>query len=133
MDSCKNCKKAKTCVRAQLVPYCRMYIPRVQADRACAECGNPQVLTHHIFGAASREYSEKYGLTIDLCQAHHEQIHTDPELRHKWQVIAQSDFEAVFGHAVFMEAFRRNYLDPELQTIANDAAFWQAVYEKIKK
>lgn len=72
---------------------------------------------HHVFGGPNRKNSEEYGLKVYLCHNHHiygpEAVHNNAEIRHELQRIAQREFEKRYGHAKFMEAFGRNYLDQE--------------------
>lgn len=44
----------------------------LQTEQECYFCGTTIWLEeHHVFGAANRKKSEKYGLKVWLCHAHH--------------------------------------------------------------
>lgn len=44
----------------------------VQGERpGCYVCGRTPTERHHIFGGASRDISEYFGLVVDLCPYHH--------------------------------------------------------------
>ena len=72
------------------------------------------VQEHHVcFGTANRRLSEKYGLKVFLCLAHHEE---GPEAVHKnhtnariLQRDAQEAFEQHFQNLDFLKIFGRNY------------------------
>lgn len=68
---------------------------------------------HIIFGTANRKQSEKYGLKVYLCKAHHteskESPHKNHEIARLLQRDAQKAFEATFPDKDFMEIFGRNY------------------------
>lgn len=70
--------------------------------------------SHHIFEAANRRWSEKYGLKIWLCPKHHnmsnEGVHFNKALNLQIKQIAQREFEDTYGHDKFMKIFGRNYL-----------------------
>lgn len=90
--------------------------------RKCFLCGcngsvyGHRLHRHHIFGAANRPLSEKYGLVVDLCQA----CHTDGE--HAAHRCAETmDYLHRYGQrkamteqgwskADFMAVFGKNYL-----------------------
>ncbi len=86
-------------------------------ERECFACGcNQNLEDHHIFGAANRKLSEKYGLKVLLCAKCHrdnkEGVHgQNTELRKTLQKLAQREFEKVYGHEKYMKVFTRNYLD----------------------
>ena len=70
---------------------------------------------HHVFmGHANRRLSEKYGLKVYLCDAHHEHskeaVHVNYDNQRKLQDIAQRKFEQKYSHEKFMEVFGRNYI-----------------------
>ena len=70
--------------------------------------------SHHVFGAANRKWSEKYGLKVWLCPEHHNMsnagIHFNKDFDREVKKMAQLYFELEYGHAKFMEIFGRNYL-----------------------
>ena len=70
---------------------------------------------HHIMaGVANKKLSEKYGLTIMLCNKHHtdpkEGVQYNPELNKSVKRLAQIAFEARHSHDEWMQVFRKNYL-----------------------
>lgn len=100
-------------------------IPQMK-PRQCFVCGCRRNLeVHHImYGRGPRKQSERYGLTVVLCDMHHryppDGIHAgnrilDMELRQ----VAQREFEKRYGHEKWMETFGRNYLDemPEVAPV----------------
>ena len=82
----------------------------------CYACGSPNNLElHHIMhGTANRRLSTRYGLVCYLCRMHHTgqcgvhsgNIRLDKELK----AVAQSRFEEIHGHKMWMDIFRKNYL-----------------------
>jgi hypothetical protein len=90
----------------------------------CIHCGRYCVThKHHIFGAANRKWSEKYGLFIHLCPEHHnmsrEGIHFNKDMMDRYHEIGQREFErwyrekgfdAEHARHEFMRIFGRNYL-----------------------
>ena len=94
-----------------------------EEDR-CIYCGRYGFThKHHIFGAANRKWSEKYGLYIHLCPDHHNMsrdgIHFNKEMMEHYHQVGQREFEKWYmdkGHDglsarhEFMRIFGRNYL-----------------------
>lgn len=69
---------------------------------------------HHVFGAANRKHSEKWGMVVDLCPTCHRtgrrSVHQSRETADRLKAEYQSLFESVHGHDEFMKIFGRNYL-----------------------
>ena len=69
---------------------------------------------HHIFGAANRCLSEKYGLKVYLCVDHHmtgpEAVHSCSETMDFLHKKGQQEFEQDHSREEFMEIFGKNYL-----------------------
>lgn len=69
---------------------------------------------HHILGGtANRRLSEKYGLTVMLCQEHHtgkDGAQYNRQLGDSLKRLAQIAFEARYSHDEWMNVFRKNYL-----------------------
>jgi hypothetical protein len=69
---------------------------------------------HHVFGAANRRWSEKYGLWVYLCPAHHNMsdagVHFNKHMDTQLKQIAQREFEDTYGHDKFVKVFGKNYL-----------------------
>ena len=87
----------------------------IQEEKECWFCGIRAGLErHHILaGAANRQISEKYGLTVWLCHTHHtgrEGAQYDPEKSLLLKQEAQRKFEAIHGHELWMQLIRKNYL-----------------------
>jgi len=88
----------------------------IQTEKECYFCGIPYNLHRHhiIYGTANRKQSEKYGLTVWLCQSHHTGcagVHFNRELDLHLKKLAQKRFEAEYGaNITFREVFGRNYL-----------------------
>ena len=72
----------------------------MQWQKSCLICRSPYVEKHHVFGAANRQNSEKYGLTVWLCHKHHNEPH-------EW---GQKQFETYYPAENFTEIFGKNYL-----------------------
>lgn len=87
----------------------------MQSDKYCYMCHKPDGLhKHHVFGAANRKWSEKYGLWIWLCPTHHNMsdqgIHFNKALDLEVKQIAQREFEDTYSREDFMRIFGKNYL-----------------------
>ena len=70
---------------------------------------------HAIFGTANRKLSEKYGLKVYLCLAHHtegkEAVHKNAETALVVKKEAQRAFEEHWPKLSFKEIFGCNYID----------------------
>ena len=85
----------------------------IQQDKECYICGSPYVEDHHIFGAANRNNSEKYGLKVWLCHEHHQgkySPHFDPVLDRELKQMAQEKFLETHTFDEWMAEFGRNFL-----------------------
>ena len=83
--------------------------------KECVRCGAVSDLhKHHIYGGSRRNTSEKHGLWIYLCPAHHnmsdEGIHFNAKFERKAKEVCQKVFEAKHTHAEFMVLIGRNYI-----------------------
>lgn len=69
---------------------------------------------HHIMsGTANRKLSEKYGLWVYLCNdCHTGKFGAQYDIQQNWnlKVIAQTAFEAIYGHDFWMKTFFKNYI-----------------------
>ena len=68
---------------------------------------------HHCMSGANRKLSTRYGLVVFLCADHHRGrlgVHTDYIMKERLEKDAQRAFEAIHGHRLWMETFRKNYL-----------------------
>ena len=84
-------------------------------EQRCFVCGSHRDLElHHMMhGNANRRLSTKWGLVCWLCRTHHTGrfgVHNDIELDNKVKRAAQTAFEVMYGHTLWMETFRKNYL-----------------------
>ena len=79
----------------------------------CIECGQSPAQLHHVFMGKNRRDADEDGLIIPLCMTHHLDhrfgIHFNAELRHKWQRIAQEEYEQTHSRAEFVKRYNRNY------------------------
>ena len=83
----------------------------------CFLCGSQNwIETHHIFGAANRNKSTKYGLVVPLCKWCHNEppngVHHNSETRQRLQQIAQQRAMLRYRWTVddFRFIFGKNYL-----------------------
>lgn len=78
---------------------------------------------HVIFGTANRKLSEKYGLKVYLCLAHHEEgpeaVHKNAKMARMLKARAQRTFGIQFPDLNWMEIFGKNY-DTEPQEKEKD-------------
>lgn len=84
-------------------------------EKRCFLCGRSNGLErHHVLGGvANRKLSEKYGLWVWLCAVCHrgtDGAQYDPEKNQQLKKDAQVCFERRYGHQMWMEIFRKNYL-----------------------
>ena len=88
----------------------------IQQDlRACYLTKSPNVAIHHIFGAANRKRSEKYGFVVALRPDWHNMsnygVHFNKELDLRLKQEAQRYFEAHVGNrARFIKEFGKSYI-----------------------
>lgn len=87
----------------------------IQNYKECFMCHRTEGLhSHHIFGAANRKWSEKYGLKIWLCPEHHNMsdagVHFNKALDLQIKQIAQREFEDTYTREEFIKIFGKNYL-----------------------
>ena len=87
----------------------------LQQSKECLFCGTTVELEkHHVFGAANRAISDKYGLTVYLCHKHHNEppagVHFNKTLNEALKQYGQREFEKFYGHTAFMALFGKNYL-----------------------
>lgn len=86
-----------------------------QSDKECYICHRYPVHEHHIFFGPFRKKSEKLGMKIYLCPAHHnmsdEGIHFNKNLDLTIKRMAQKYYEENIGSRTqFISDFGRNYL-----------------------
>lgn len=76
----------------------------------CYICGQPATDVHHIFNAANKKKSEKYGLLMPLCFNCHYEIHNVPGKMNSTKEFGQRIFEQYYPELDFLEIFKKNYL-----------------------
>lgn len=88
-------------------------------DDICFMCGRngsaDKLDRHHIFGAANRKHSEKYGLVVMLCHDRcHENgqgaAHRNKATANYLHTVGQKYFEKDHTREEFLRVFGRNYL-----------------------
>ena len=90
----------------------------IQKDTSrCLICHSQQWLEwHHVFNAALKKKSEKYGLMARLCHYCHNEppdgVHQNKEIRLKLQALAQKKAMEHYGWDTdrFIKEFYKNYL-----------------------
>lgn len=92
----------------------------IQQNKECFLCGKngsvDPLEEHHVFGAANRKHSEKYGLKIWLCgnSCHRNgplSVHRNRAVSDRVKAIAQAKWEETYGaREEFLQIFGRNYL-----------------------
>jgi hypothetical protein len=74
---------------------------------------------HHIFfGTANRKISEKYGLKVYLCDAHHRAnftskenaVHFNKKNNDRLRAVAQKAFEEKYSPELFWKLFQENWI-----------------------
>lgn len=82
----------------------------------CWVCRSPYVEEHHVFyGAANRALSERYGLKVYLCPAHHRGnggVHFNPLLNKQLKETAERRFNEVYPYN-----FRRLFYGDGIEVI----------------
>ena len=84
-------------------------------DDRCFICGSRINLERHhaMHGTENRKLAEAYGLTVMLCHEHHNTplcVHQDIILDERIKKAAQKAFQDIYGRAMWMRLFRKNYL-----------------------
>ena len=95
-------------------------------NNMCHYCGRyvEEPHRHHIFGAANRKWSEKYGLWVYLCPEHHNMskhsVHFDKLMMNQYHYLGQKTFEDWYmaknqtthevARSEFMRIFGKNYI-----------------------
>jgi len=90
---------------------------RFHQEVKCYFCGCRAVQTHHIYGGANRDLSEKYGCTARLCLEHHDKVHKSPDRSYMNTLRVECEKWFIKQYNTDIEGFRnifmRNYLDDE--------------------
>lgn len=113
--NCKDCRKNKKCERKKKVKGCALYSPKYDY-RKCFLCGRSGAIQeHHIFPGPLRKWSDRYGLTVDLCPQCHlygeHAAHVDARTAVKLKRIGQVEFEKAYGAGTFIHTFGKNYIE----------------------
>jgi hypothetical protein len=86
----------------------------LQKKKRCLVCDSPDVEEHHVFEGSRRRASETYGMKVYLCLEHHRGrprgVHADAAFAAWLKREAQKIFERRYGHDVFMQVFKKNYI-----------------------
>ena len=87
----------------------------ISKEKRCYLCGSENwIESHHIFGAADRKKSEKYGLKVYLCHYCHNEppngVHHNAGNNRLLKQIGQRAFMLKYPNLDFMAIFGRNYL-----------------------
>lgn len=88
----------------------------LQSEESCYLCPRTYGLErHHILaGTANRKLSEKYGLWVWLCHDCHtgkRGAQYEKDLNKLLKQRAQRAFESIYSHKLWMDTFRKNYLE----------------------
>lgn len=86
----------------------------VQKDQRCFFCGRVTELErHHIYPAANRKWSEKFGLWIWCCHEDHtgkDGVQYNRAKADSLKRLGQIAFEARHSHDEWMQIFKKNYI-----------------------
>lgn len=84
----------------------------LQFTKECFICGAVAPLHEHhcIHGTSNRKNSERTGLKVWLCAAHHEQVHKDNALDLQIKQYAQRVYEMTHTREEFRQIFGKSYL-----------------------
>lgn len=90
----------------------------LQKADGCLLCRSPISLEeHHVFEGTRRQKSEKYGLKVKLCPAHHrlsnQSVHLNPKIEKDLKQWAQMKAMDHYGWTIedFIEIMGKNYLE----------------------
>ena len=76
----------------------------------CRLCGATAVHLHHVYGAANRKHSTKYGMVEWLCRACHEAVHNGGPQGLLLKMAHQARFEQTHTREEFRAIFGRSWL-----------------------
>lgn len=89
----------------------------ISQEKRCYICGSHQwIEIHHVFGAADRNTSDKYGLTVPLCHYCHNEppngVHQNKDIRRALQAKTQKIAMKYYAWDIetWRSLFGRNYL-----------------------
>lgn len=99
---------------------------KTKAERVCAYCGEHGADRHEVYGAANRQTSIEHGFQVDVCPAHHAELHANTSewaiaenkrLRRKHQLIwmrktmKEDGIKAREALNAWMALIGRNYVE----------------------
>lgn len=77
----------------------------------CYLCSRKKKDMHEAIGGCNRSKSIEWGLVLPLCRKCHSELENNQELKRKIQQLGQETFEIKYSHELFMEEFKRNYIE----------------------
>lgn len=93
------------------------YAPSILShEKACFICQSNVTVRHEIFHASLRQKSKAYGLWINVCPIHHQQIHENADLDRAFKKVAQTNAMKHYGWTTeeFIQRFYKNYKEDYL-------------------
>lgn len=76
----------------------------------CIICGKKKDNIHEVIYGKNRINSMKFGLTIPLCNYHHQMIHSNHVLSNEYKKRGQALFDRAYPDLKFENIFKKNYL-----------------------
>ena len=76
----------------------------------CIICGKKKDNIHEVIYGKNRINSMKFGLTIPLCNYHHQMMHSNPVLSNKYKKRGQALFDSAYPDLKFEDIFKKNYI-----------------------
>lgn len=76
----------------------------------CIICGKKKDNIHEVIYGKNRINSMKFGLTIPLCNYHHQMIHSNSILSNEYKKRGQALFDRAYPDLKFEDIFKKNYL-----------------------
>lgn len=77
----------------------------------CFLCDEKKADIHEAIGGCNRKKSMEWGLTIPICRKCHRELEDNQRIKRKIQQLAQKTFETKYNHDLFMQEFKKNYLN----------------------
>lgn len=89
--------------------------PKPTINDICIICGSPYAHTHEVFfGNPNARLSQEYGMTVRLCQYHHQDhkvgVHHNREFNLSLKREYQQKFNKMYPDLSFTDIFGRNWL-----------------------
>lgn len=76
----------------------------------CIICGKKKDHIHEVIYGKNRINSMKFGITIPLCNYHHQMIHSNSALSNEYKKRGQALFDRAYPDLKFEDIFKKNYL-----------------------